>query len=418
METRRRGRLSLEHQGGPAERHGDPVLAERLADALQAVHDAPRDPLTHGFHTYPARMHYAIARRVLEQWSEPRTRVLDPFCGSGTVLVEARRLGLRSCGVDLNPVGLRVAEVKCALRSQPERERFAELASAVVEASLERVQGRVKVLAPLSAAERQWYLPHVLLEMAGLHAEIEALEPGFDQRALQMVFSSILVKYSRQRSETAPVQVQQKVGKTVVSRFFGRKSEELLQRWTALAEDSPPQGVPPKLSEGDARGLRKLLGGWQFDLVLSSPPYGGTYDYVDHHARRYPWLGLSDQPLRDGEIGARRRLSEGRGAARVWEREVEQMLRSTAEVLSARGEVVLLIGDAEVGGRRIEADRQLQSLAGRAGLQVVASAAQRRPDWGGGTPRREHLVALRHAEAKTPGKPESPQQPDPRPPKG
>ncbi len=398
---RRTGRVALEHQGGPARKHGDPAVADKLAETLQAVHGTQRDPLTHGFHTYPARMHYALARRGLELFAEPRTRVLDPFCGSGTVLVEARRQGLRSCGVDLNPVGLRVAEIKCAIRQKPQRQQFLETAAAIVEASVERVTQRVKVMAPLSASERQWYLPHVLLELAGLHAEIEALPVGFDRRALLMVFSSLVVKYSRQRSETSAVQVQQRIGKKVVTGFFGRKAEELAARWAELADESPADGPSPRLFEGDARRLREALGSWQFDLVLSSPPYGGTYDYVDHHARRYPWLGLSDTRMRHGEIGARRRVSEGKGAPRAWSAEVEQMLVSAARVLSPRGRIILLMGDAEVGGRRIAADRQLGDLAPQAGLVVVASASQQRPDWGGGAPRQEHLIALERTRVET-----------------
>ena len=46
--------------------------------------------LTHGLHPYPARMIPQIAARLLERYASPGDWVLDPFCGSGTVLVEAR----------------------------------------------------------------------------------------------------------------------------------------------------------------------------------------------------------------------------------------------------------------------------------------------------------------------------------------
>jgi SAM-dependent methyltransferase len=387
-------RRALEHQGGPAQRRGDLEVAEVLAAALESVERSERDVLTHGLHAYPARMHHAIARGVLQAWAEPRTRVLDPFCGSGTVLVEARRLGLRACGVDLNPLALRIAEVKCAWTSEAQRQQLAELAERVVEASLDRVDRRERVRAPLSAMERQWYQPHVLLELAGLHAEIVALPAGLPRRTLEVVFSAIVVKFSRQRAETSERAVDKRIGKKVVTGFFARKVDELLRRWAALAEQAPHDGPAPRLYEGDARRLEEVVGRWHFDLVLSSPPYGGTYDYVEHHARRYPWLGLSLRGLRQAELGARRNLSQGREGAQRWEQEVESVLRSIAGVLSPRGRVVLLVGDAEVGGRRIAADRQLEVLAGRAGLEVVASASQRRPDWEGGAPRREHLVAL------------------------
>jgi len=394
-----RSRRALEHQGGPVELRGDPEVAAVLGRAFEATRDATRDPLTHGLHAYPARTHHAIARTVLEAWAEPRMRVLDPFCGSGTVLVEARRLDLRGCGVDLNPLGLEIAEIACARLSEAQRRNFEEMAARVVEASFQRVSERVRVRAPLPAEERRWYQPHVLHELAGLHAEIEALPQGPDRRALLVVFSSIVVKFSKQRSETAEREIDKRIGKKVVTGFFARKAEELSRRWEAYAEQVPKDSPRPKLCEGDALRLRQVLGNWQFDLVLSSPPYGGTYDYADHHARRWPWLGLSGQGLQKGELGARRRLSQGNDkgheAVRRWEQEVQSMLRSISDVLAPRARVVLLVGDAQVGGTRVVADQQLEKLAGRAGLVLEAVASQGRLDWKGGVPRREHLVALR-----------------------
>ncbi len=76
---------ALSSQGGKAIAHGDPELAKPLVRALEASREEP-DTLTHGFHSYPARMHPAIARRVLQSY--PGGLVVDPFCGSGTVLVD------------------------------------------------------------------------------------------------------------------------------------------------------------------------------------------------------------------------------------------------------------------------------------------------------------------------------------------
>ena len=50
----------------------------------------------------------------------------------------------------------------------------------------------------------------------------------------------------------------------------------------------------------------------------------------------------------------------------------------------------------------MEADEQLAALAERAGLVAVASASQPRPDWQGGPPRREHLIALAVADGGRP----------------
>jgi hypothetical protein len=135
----------------------------------------------------------------------------------------------------------------------------------------------------------------------------------------------------------------------------------------------------------------------RFELVVSSPPYGGTYDYAAHHERRLPWLGIDPRRLRQREIGSRRKLSarDAEEAVGTWDREVSAMLSSIAAVLTADGLCVLLIGDADLGGSRVRADEQLRRLAPRAGLELHAWASAPRLDRRGQKPRHEHLLLLR-----------------------
>ena len=57
---------------------------------------------THGFHTYPARMHPEIAKQLIEKYaSDPKKVVFDPFMGSGGVLVEAILHGNNAIGIDI-----------------------------------------------------------------------------------------------------------------------------------------------------------------------------------------------------------------------------------------------------------------------------------------------------------------------------
>ncbi len=382
---------ALSNQGGRALAHGDPELARLLVRALEASREEP-DSLTHGFHSYPARMHPAIARRVLQSF--PGGLVADPFCGSGTVLVEARVAGRPSLGVDLNPVAVWLAEVKTDIRSPAARQRFRQLVRSIGAASEERVRARVDARAPLPPAERKWWGPHVLKELAGLREEIWSVGHPTDRRLLAMVFSAILVKVSNQRSDTAEREAPRRIRKGLSTEIFVRKGLELADRWDALAEAAGSGSPRPRIVEGDAlRFPRFLSRGQRAELILSSPPYGGTYDYVDHHARRYAWLGLDPSTMRRAEVGARRHL-RGPEAFGKWDRQVLQMLRAMRSGLAPGGQVVLLVGDGQLGDRRVDAAQQLRRLAPQAGLRAVAGASQLRPDFTGRHKRREHLVLL------------------------
>jgi hypothetical protein len=384
-----RKRRALGASGGAVERTGDVEAAQRLEAALHAATGEGAE-LTHGFHTYPARMHPGVARALCAAFGAPGQRLLDPFCGGGTVLIEAMVAGLRAAGVDLNPLATAIAGVQCELRDESARTRFELTLAQVTEASLARVRARVPVKAELSARERANYEPHVLLELAGLRKEIGEVGDDADRRALLVVLSSLLVKFSRQRADTSEEHVSKRIRKGLASEFFLRKGGELSRRWAALRQAVPAAAREPLLVTGDARELPALLGrGALADLVVSSPPYGGTYDYHAHHARR-----ALAQELEQREVGARRRLSRAPDAHGQWDRELAACLRAIAAMCRPDARVVLLLGDAQVGGTRVDARAQIGKLAKPAGLELVASAAQRRADHLGGPPRREHLLLL------------------------
>src|SRR5258705_594429 len=101
---------------GRIHRDGLTETATVLVAALEAAQSdrETAETFTHPFHSYPARLHPATAKRLVEFIGEGAgtAPLLDPFCGSGTVLVEARAFGLRAIGVDLNPLAPPLARAK------------------------------------------------------------------------------------------------------------------------------------------------------------------------------------------------------------------------------------------------------------------------------------------------------------------
>lgn len=389
-----RQRRALSNVGGAVRTHGEPKLAAIFADALRRTATESPDAGTHGFHAWPARMHWALPATIFEAMGVRGARVLDPFAGGGTVLVEAMRAGAMGTGIDLNPLSALVTETKTSLRSARERDAFLDAATAVVEASLERVQTRTKVLAPLSRDHAALYGGHVIKELAGLLEELENVESVRDRRALTAVFSSLVVKLSKKRADTSDEIIEKRIRKGLASELFIRKADELSRRWAELRAHTPREAEEPRLWTGDVRDARELLGErYRADLVVTSPPYGGTYDYHAHHALRLAWLQLDDRGFARGELGARRTLRGPEALAR-FDREVVQMLSSIRRVTKDDGLVVLVIGDAEIGRQRISPIAQLDALASRAKLRLIAGASEEKVDFRGGAPREEHVLAL------------------------
>src|SRR5689334_7664437 len=69
---------------------------------------------THYLHPYPAKLLPQIPAFFLSNsvLSKPGDTVLDPFCGSGTVLLESILHGRRALGADANPLARLIASVK------------------------------------------------------------------------------------------------------------------------------------------------------------------------------------------------------------------------------------------------------------------------------------------------------------------
>ena len=210
----------------------------------------------------------------------------------------------------------------------------------VAEESSERARKRRRPDVPAWArGEIARFHAHVLYELLGLRELIMALPEDEIGRALRLCLSSILVKFMK-AGPTAPRDgVEKRIARGIPSRMLADRAVELARGLAALEQRTPAGTAAPEISEGDARALPMAAD--SAALVLSSPPYAGTYDYAAIHDARFLWLGLSQKKFRRVQLGARtqhvgRRLrrppgarnrpaswrrspaSFGRAAARCW----------------------------------------------------------------------------------------------------
>ncbi|WP_437315395.1 DNA methyltransferase [Sorangium sp. So ce385] len=401
-------RRALTHVGGETRLEGDPADAAMLAHALDVASASDAEEAArahvHGFHSYPARMHPDTARRLVEALSRRGDRVLDPFCGSGTVLVEARLAGRAAIGVDANPLAVRLARLKVQGSTPGERERLVATAREVAAAADERRKARAGPSRRYGPEDVALFEPHVLLELDGLRVGLDRVAGhGADalRADLELVLSAILTKLSRRTSDTSEHELPRRIAAGYPARLFVRKAEELARR---LADVAPPLAAsPPALvEEGDARALRGVAPD-SVHLAVTSPPYPGVYDYLAHHEARLRWLRLRSASFEQDEIGARRHLDPlgpEAGPAR-WREELGGVLVALARVLRSGAPLVLLIADSVVAGAPVYAVDVVKAAASSARFAVRAVASQPRPHFHRPTarafqrrPRHEHAILL------------------------
>jgi methylase of polypeptide subunit release factors len=411
--TRRR---SLTHVGGQVETSGEREAAEMLARALDvtpSVEEGADDrEHVHGFHAYPARAHPVTVRRLIEGLVPEGGVVLDPFCGSGTILVEAMLAGRSAIGTDLNPLAVMLARAKTFPRSRERTAALVVAARGVADFADARRKAKSGATRRLPREDVAIFAPHVLLELDSLRGGIAKASPE-SRPDLSLVLSSILVKLSSRRADTSGEQVEKRIAAGYPARLFVRKTEELARRYDELYDRLPSPPPRARVYEDDATVLKKLEDA-SVDAVITSPPYVATYDYLAHHELRLRWLGLDPKKLASGELGARRNYERlgAREALLEWEKELDALLRSLARVMKPGAPLVLLIADSATGvtgGSRevkaIRADDAVARAAGRRRLLVpIARASQPRPHFHTATigafadaPRLEHALLLRRA---------------------
>ena len=61
-----------------------------------------------------------IPRNIIEMYTEPGEKVLDPMVGAGTTLIEAKLLGRDALGLDINPEAVKLSKEALRFRHRPE----------------------------------------------------------------------------------------------------------------------------------------------------------------------------------------------------------------------------------------------------------------------------------------------------------
>jgi hypothetical protein len=371
---------------------GDQQLAERLVEALRHVERCER--WTHGFHTYPAGLHPDAARDLVGLFQP--AALFDPFCGGGTSLIEGMAAGARTYGSDVSPVARLVATGRTSRCDEARATRLRSAARKLAEAArhAERLPPE-----PILAVVGDWYAPHVLCEIEAVRAGISHA-PDDVQDLLWFALSSILVKASWRKSDTS---AQREVGDRppgTTATLFHKKVRELARRAEALREAVPGGTPDPVIRSADARAGGPREAG--IDLILTSPPYPGVYDYVPMQQLREAWLGVEGGG-RD-EIGARRHWHrDGHvSATRRWQEDTEAWTLAAADALVPGGHLVIVVGDGLTAGGSVDALGPSTIAAEQAGLRMLACASLARPDHARGAVRWEHVVACERPARSAP----------------
>lgn len=422
---RERRSFSVPKTPGRVSADGIPAAAEAMVAALQIAQRDREDiaaSLTHPFHSYPARLHPATARVLVDVVTPSMPKglaIVDPFCGSGTVLVEGRAARLPVIGVDLNPLAVLVARAKTWSVHSRRRQELEKVGLGVARKVLEagKAARRSGAEAPPlrkpvgfdpNARNRRlasWFAPHVRRELELIAAEVDEVRAVDEELAdiLLACLSAILYKISSRTSDTDGTWVDRAVPRGAAARNFAQRVELLVAGLGDMQSSSPST-----VFETDARALSQVVPDGSAGAIITSPPYAGTYDYAEHQRLRFDFLALRHRDLDAREIGSRRSFASNPEAAfQAWHRALADTIDSIARALAPGALAAIVIGDSFVKAPHGKTATPIYAIddvreALTDELVMEAWATQERPMLGGverrafaDRPKAEHAILLR-----------------------
>ena len=266
----------------------------------------------HGIHEYKGKFNPQIARAILNILDIPiGAQVVDPFCGSGTSLLECVHLGMDAVGTDINPLAVFIANAKLAAVRLPAGQLRHELVAALKRQKKAKL-GNTTANQARRAYMLSWFDADIFEAIERLR---EAIENGDSAcaRPLLVIASNLLRDYSLQD----PNDLRIRRRKTPVpERPFAEAFEEAAFQFLDKLEDAQAIVRTPTTESKalllDSREISSEqlgIGTRKFDCALTSPPYATALPYIDTQRLSLVWLGLIPpseiHPLEARLVGSR-----------------------------------------------------------------------------------------------------------------
>ena len=236
---------------------------------------------THTIHRFPGKFVPQVARELLHLvGATGQSLIGDPFCGSGTSLVEASVAGIPTVGMDFDPLAVLICQVKTMVLSPRQlTEVKGYWDEQIGMANPHQLEDAVPNL-------YHWFKPDTAKQLEFIKQKAMRLEDEALRLFSLVVFSSIIRRVSNADDQTQKTYVSGTLQKSppAPSELFRSAFDRAVRGMESYAL---AQKAAVTIRRADARNWHSHK---KLDGIITSPPYIDSIDYVYNQLLEYFWL--------------------------------------------------------------------------------------------------------------------------------
>ncbi len=374
-------------------------MANKYIDNSWDFRNADTKPLTHCFHNYPAMMIPQIANRLIEKYGKNATLLFDPYCGTGTSLVEANVKNINAIGTDLNPLARLIAKAK----TTPINIHQLDLIIKDFNDKTFMMGFGINnsVILPTFKNIDYWFTKEHQHKLALIKDYITQITDPSIQQFFKVAFSETVREVSLTRNsefklfKMSPRQLEKfnpDVFGIMESKLFRNRKGllsfmEMKPSMTNVYSFNTVHGIPNTvLSENSV------------DLIVTSPPYGDsrtTVAYGQFSRLANQWLGYENASKVDNDLMGGKRTSgfhhliideiaqkDNRRAKEVvaFYKDYNDSINNISKVIKKGGTVCYVVGNRRVKGITLPTDKMTQEMFQANGFEQVETIIRNIPN--------------------------------------
>ena len=291
----------------------------------------PEDRAVHDWYRFVLSFPPHMVQDYLDRFGvDPSCTVLDPFCGTGTTLVECKKLGIASLGIESNPMAHFASAVKVDWSAESAKlSAYAESVRSSAGKTLRRqgmdecgslplfaVNGAKRPPLRSLPPERSCLLLKDSISPLPLHKTLVLLDAidrfgtPQQQRYGRLALANALVHGIGNLKFGPEVGVGKRKEDAPVLEVWHRNIQTIARD---LDMNAGRRKVPAEVLKADSRSVGAVLRPQSVDVVITSPPYPNEKDYTRTTRLESVILGLvlNKQELRSLKQGLVRSNTRG-----------------------------------------------------------------------------------------------------------